>query len=255
MDLYKTLLIILVAFFAYMHSYMGSTMHNRPIIVAPLVGLVLGNAQLGIMVGATLELVFMGAFPIGASNPPDMVSGTVIAAAYVILTGQDIAAAVTIAIPIASLVLMFDNFLMSVVLTWAAHIADKFALDGNIEGVEMVTRIAGIGNKVILALVVGLGFYLGVPVIEKIIAFVPEWVTHGLDVAAGIIPAIGFAMLARMMLSGKNVAFLILGFILAAYLNMPIIGIALMGVVVVLIYYHFAYKKVNQEVVVDDNEF
>ena len=51
MDLYKTLLIILVAFFAYMHSYMGSTMHNRPIIVAPLVGLVLGNAQLGIMVG------------------------------------------------------------------------------------------------------------------------------------------------------------------------------------------------------------
>ena len=66
--LIKTVMIILVAFFAYMHSYMGSTMHNRPIIVAPLVGLVLGDLTTGILVGATLELVFMGAFPIGASN-------------------------------------------------------------------------------------------------------------------------------------------------------------------------------------------
>ena len=76
--------IILIAFLAYMRCYMGSTMHNRPIIVATLVGLVLGDLQTGIIVGATLELVFMGAFPIGASNPPDFVSGTIISTAYII---------------------------------------------------------------------------------------------------------------------------------------------------------------------------
>ena len=64
----QVILIILIAFLAYMHCYMGSTMHNRPIIVATLVGLVLGDLQTGIIVGATLELVFMGAFPIGAST-------------------------------------------------------------------------------------------------------------------------------------------------------------------------------------------
>lgn len=43
-----------------------------------------------------------------------------------------------------------------------------------------------------------------------------------MDVAAGVIPAIGFAMLARMMLNKKTVAFLLLGFILVAYLNITV---------------------------------
>lgn len=253
MQITQTLLIILIAFFAYMHSYVGSTMHNRPIVIAPLVGLVLGDLETGIKLGATLELVFMGAFPIGASNPPDFVAGSIIATAYVITTGQDFTNAVLLAVPIATLVLLIDNVQMTVLLTWASHIADKHAAKGNIKGVERTQIIAGIGNKIILACVVGLGFYLGVPFIEKILAYVPEYVSHGLDVAAGIIPAIGFAMLARMMVTKKMVAFLLLGFLLAAYMGITVVGIALMGVVVVLIYMNFNNESTG--VVEDDNEF
>ena len=246
----QVILIILIAFLAYMHCYMGSTMHNRPIIVATLVGLVLGDLQTGIIVGATLELVFMGAFPIGASNPPDFVSGTIISTAYIILSGSEVTAAVVLAVPIATLVLLFDNFMMTVVLTWASHIADKYAEQGDIRGVERVQIIFGIGNKLVLALVVGLGYILGVPMIEKILSYIPEFVTYGLDVA--VIPAIGFAMLARMMISKKTAAFLLLGFLMAAYFGISVTGIALFGVVVALIYVNFMGKK---EVVADDNEF
>lgn len=253
----QTLLIILIAFFAYMHSYIGSTMHNRPIIVAPLVGLVLGDIQTGIIIGATLELVFMGAFPVGASNPPDFVSGSIIATAYIILTGQDVAAAVVLAVPIATLVLFIDNFQMTVLLTWASHIADKYAQKGDIEGVERVQRIAGIGNKILLSLVVGLGFVLGVPAIEAILQYIPGFVTRGFDVAAGVIPAIGFAMLARMMVSKKTVPFLVLGFLLAAYLNIPVVGIALFGLVIALLYMNQNHSTSNKqkEEMIDDNEF
>ncbi len=248
----QVILIIFIAFFAYMHCYMGSTMHNRPIIVAPLVGLVLGDWQTGVVIGATLELVFMGAFPVGASNPPDFVSGTIISTAYVILSGSEVTAAVILAVPIATLVLLFDNIQMTFVLTWASHLADKYAEAGDIKGVERVQRIFGIGNKVVLALVVGLGYILGVPMIEKILSYVPEFVTYGLDVAAGVIPAIGFAMLARMMISKKTAAFLVLGFLLAAYLNISVTGIALFGLVVALIYVNFMG---NKEVAADDDDF
>lgn len=54
--LIQALLITLVAFIGYMHCYWGSTMNNRPIVVATLVGLVLGYLETGIMVGASLEL-------------------------------------------------------------------------------------------------------------------------------------------------------------------------------------------------------
>lgn len=249
----KTILIILIAFFAYMHSYAGSTMWNRPIVVAPLVGWVMGDLTMGIKIGATLELIFMGAFPIGASNPPDFVSGSIISTAFVIQTGQDIATAVVLAVPIATLVLLIDNFQMTVLLSGAGHIADKYAAKGDIKGVEWVQIIAGIGNKVLLSLIVGLGFVIGVPAIQMILSYIPEWVIRGMDIAAGIIPAIGFAMLARMMLSKKMIAFLLLGFLLAAYLNISVVGIALFGLVIVLIFMNFDQTK--KGVVVDDNEF
>ena len=194
----------------------------------------------------------MGAFPVGGSKPPDFVSGTIISTAYVILSGSEVTAAVVLAVPIATLVLLFDNIQMTFVLTWASHIADKYAEAGDIKGVERVQILFGIGNKVVLALVVGLGYMVGVPVIEKILSYVPEFVTYGLDVAAGVIPAIGFAMLARMMISKKTAAFLILGFLLAAYLNISVTGIALFGLVVALIYVNFMNKK---EVAADDDDF
>lgn len=68
----ETLLITLVAAIGFAHDGLGSFMYNRPIIMGPLVGLVLGDLRLGIMTGATLELVWLGAFPVGASCPPEM---------------------------------------------------------------------------------------------------------------------------------------------------------------------------------------
>ncbi|MDR0922259.1 MAG: PTS sugar transporter subunit IIC [Lactobacillales bacterium] len=250
----RVILMFLVAFFAYMHCWFGSTMWNRPIVVAPLVGLVLGDLETGIKLGATLELVFMGAFPIGASNPPDFVSGTIIAASYVIMSGKGLSSAVVLAVPIATLVLLIDNLQMTFLLTGASHLADKEAAKGNIKGVEKIQIIAGIGNKILLSLVVALGFYLGVPFIEKVLSFVPEFVSHGLDIAAGIIPAIGFAMLARMMLTKKTIPFLLFGFLLVAYLNVSVVGVALFGIVVILLFLNFRNDK-PEEVYADDNEF
>ena len=156
----QALLIGLVAFFGYMHSYMGSTMWNRPIIVSTLTGLVLGDLETGIIVGAALELAFLGAVPIGASNPPDMTSGSIIGTAFVIASGAGVGEAVALAIPVATLVLLLDNLQMMFILTWAAHIADRYAKEGKARKVEWVCRIAGIGNKVLLSLLVAVSFFL-----------------------------------------------------------------------------------------------
>ena len=241
--LIQALLITLVAFIGYMHCYWGSTMNNRPIIVAPLVGLVLGDMTTGIMVGATLELIFLGAVPIGASNPPDITSGAIIGTSFVILTGQEVGAAVALAVPVATLVLLFDNLQMMFILTWATHMADSYAKKGDYKKVEWVARFAGIGNKLILSIVVGVAFYLGVPVIMDV-----------MDVAAGILPAVGFAMLARMIVTKELSPYLLAGFLLAAYMEMPVFGVALAGLVIAgLTFFHDSKKQ--REVVVDDNEF
>lgn len=255
----QSILIGLVAYFGYMHNFTGSTMVNRPIVMSTLTGLVLGDMETGIIVGAALELAFLGAVPIGASNPPDMTSGSIIGTAFVILSGASTGTAVTLAIPVATLVLLFNNLLMMFVLTWAAHIADKYAEQGDATKVEWICRIASAFlAQGLPAILVAVAFYAGIDAIQGVLAYIPDWVSHGMDVAAGILPAIGFAMLARMILSKELIAFLLLGFLLTAYLNVPVLGVALFGLAVALVVYFMSGNKQGStatEVYEDDNEF
>ena len=55
--LVKTLLIALVSFIGFLECGVGNSMIQRPIVMGPLVGLVLGDVNAGLAVGATAVLV------------------------------------------------------------------------------------------------------------------------------------------------------------------------------------------------------
>lgn len=228
-DILQTVLITIVAFLAYMERFFGCTMYHQPIIIAPVVGAILGDFQTGIILGATLELIFIGAIPIGASNPPDMVSGTIMGTAFAILTGADSASAVAIAIPVASLLLILQNFLQMFYCIRQAHNADRAAEAGNIKGVEKAHLLASLVPCIIEAIVVGICFYLGVPIVKDVLNVIPVWITDGMSVAGGILPALGFAMLAKMIITRELMGFLLIGFLLTAYLKLDTTGVALFG--------------------------
>lgn len=65
------------------------------------VGLVLGDLQTGLAVGASLELLFMGSVSIGAYVPPNETIGGVLACAFAIQLGQGTETAIALAMPIA----------------------------------------------------------------------------------------------------------------------------------------------------------
>ena len=254
----ETLLITLVAAIGFAHDGLGSMMYNRPIIMGPLVGLVLGDIRTGIMTGATLELIWLGAFPVGASCPPEMVSGSIIGTSFVIKSGGDPGAAVALAVPVATLVLMIKSGLRVLITSpvFCAH-ADKYAANGDVKGVIRTEVIGWIFEIVSLSAIVGISYYLGVPKIEAFIAAIPEFVNHGLNVATGIIPAIGFAMLFKMIANKEVVAFFFGGFLLSAYLNIPLFGVALMACVIIALIMTIRQNKgyVTEKGVSDDNDF
>ena len=157
--LMQTIFIFLIAGLGYLNSFFGSSNLGRPLVMSTLVGLALGDVRTGIMVGATLELVWLGVFPIGASNPPDYVSGSIIGAAYVLTTGTDAASACVLAIPVAMLVQMFWNFLMMSVVPLLAARADYYAEQGNAKKIDWMHYWAIIVQTVPMALIVAAGYY------------------------------------------------------------------------------------------------
>ena len=80
----EALLLGLVAFIAQSEYALGTSLLSRPIVTGLLTGLVLGDVQTGVIMGATLELAFIGSFSVGASIPPDVVTGGVLGVAFAI---------------------------------------------------------------------------------------------------------------------------------------------------------------------------
>ena len=69
---------------------------------------------------------------------------------------------------------------------------------------------------------------------QKVLDMIPQVIIDGMGVAAGLLPAMGFAMLKRMILNKKLIPFYFLGFVLSAYLNLPVLGVAIVGVIIVI---------------------
>lgn len=72
------------------HELFGMAMLSRPIVVAPLAGLLLGDVQTGLIVGASLESIFMGVVNIGISSTAEPALAAGLATAFAINLGGNV---------------------------------------------------------------------------------------------------------------------------------------------------------------------
>ena len=184
--LLQAILLGLVAMLGNAEYLFGTSLLSRPLVMGTLTGIVLGDVQTGVTLGATLELAFMGAFSIGASIPPEMISGTVLGTAFTITTGAG-------------------------------------------------PETGFFGVNLIIGVIVACGYYAGGPAVQALLNVIPTWISNGLQITMGLLPAIGFGLL-LMMIMDKNVAcFFFLGFALSVYLKIPVTAIAIFGAIIAIV--------------------
>lgn len=128
--LVQAILIGLIAMFVTFEWMFGTNLGSRPIITGMLVGLVMGDLKTGIILGATLEMVFIGSITLGAAVPPDVITGGVLGAAFAISTGKGADVALALAFPIATLYLVVDNVLTLGILPGKREIGKRAGRSG-----------------------------------------------------------------------------------------------------------------------------
>ncbi|MGC3221263.1 PTS sugar transporter subunit IIC, partial [Enterococcus faecium] len=74
----------IVAYVAQSENALGTSLLTRPIETGQFTGIVLGDVKTVIIMGATLELAFIGSYSVGASIPPDVVTGGIFGTAFAI---------------------------------------------------------------------------------------------------------------------------------------------------------------------------
>ncbi|MBI8803710.1 PTS sugar transporter subunit IIC, partial [Pseudomonas aeruginosa] len=148
---------------------LGRMNFERPLIVSTLVGLVLGDMEKGLIVGASLELMSLGLVNIGAAAPPDMNMASIIATAFAILSNANAEAALTIAIPISVLGQIL-GILMRTILSNLTHVADRFIEQGKFSQARRIHILYGSGLYALMYFIpIFLAIYFGTNLVSQIV--------------------------------------------------------------------------------------
>ncbi|SEP39016.1 PTS N-acetylgalactosamine transporter subunit IIC [Propionispora vibrioides] len=238
----EALMIALWAFIAGIDLFDGLIHIHRPVVTGLVVGLILGDLKTGLITGATLELVWMGMVPLAGAQPPNVVIGGIIGTAFAILTQQDPKVAVGVAVPFAVAV-QGAITLMFTVFSPIMHKADQYAEQADTAGIVRINYLGMLFLGLFYAVIAFLPIYFGADLAKSTVEMLPQWFIGGLAVAGGMMPAIGFAMLLKIMYKQEYAVFLIAGFILATYLKLPLLAVA--GIAVCVAGYDYYNNRNN----------
>lgn len=197
-------------------------------------GIVVGDVNLGLVVGGTLQSFALGIGTYGGASIPNWTTAAMLVTAlaggmenadtYITLVG----------VPIAALTIQFD-VMARFANTAFQHRADTYALKGDFKKIELMNWLGTIPWSMSRALPVFFALLIGPELVEGLAKAIPVPLINGFKIAGRILPAVGFTILLRYLPTNRNVEYLIIGFVLAAYLNMPILGVSLIGLAAAII--------------------
>jgi mannose PTS system EIIC component len=229
------LLSALAYFICYAGNWIsGQSMTDRPIVIGAVAGLLLGDLRQGLIIGATLEAVFMGSVNIGGQISADHTAATVFAVAFATNATLDPKAALTIAVPLGILMGFVTMGINNVLLTVFVPLMDKWAYEGNERGLLLYLNFGvWFVKNVFFASVVFFGVYIGFNAVSALVKSIPPVVMTGLTVCGQLLPAVGLALLMKMIWTKQIGMYYLLGFVLFIYLKLPIIAIAVLGIILI----------------------
>lgn len=214
----------------------GEARLSQPIVIGALAGLACGDLRAGILLGAQFQLIWMGMMGVGATMSMDAASGTAMGTAFAVLNGADIGVGLIFALPMALLMPRANNWVRAKIIPSLMHKGDLCAEEGN---TAAIGRLHGTGI-LIFALLLGflpcfLCVLLGAAPSGVLIGALPPVVLRGLAGVAKVFPAFGFALLLNVTMDTALVPFFIIGFVLAACLEMSTLSIALLAVALAMV--------------------
>ena len=217
--LIPAILVSIVALLAAMDEQLfGASMMARPLFTGPIIGLIMGDLQTGVIIGATLESMFMGSIMVGSAVPPEVYASSILSIAIAIQTGAGTGTAVAL--------------------------DERNLKKANLLHLTVVPLSIGIPS----ALLVFIALFFGADGINSVLNMIPEVVLNGFNVAAGVLSCVGLALLIKIMSNNKILPYLFLGFVAVMYLGMDVIGVAVAGLCV-------AFLAVNNMKFEEEDDF
>lgn len=149
----------------------------------------------------------------------------------------------TIGLPVGMLGVQMD-VLYKICNSFIAQKSQKYANENSLANV-CYPYLCPVMVAVFMAFPTAVALTAGAPLVQAILDVLPSWVTGGLSVAGKLLPGLGIAMLLHYMPAKKYFNYILIGFVLSAYMGVPILGIAFLGVALAYKFYMDEEAKEN----------
>ena len=254
MGIFQIIMITMLAFIMQVDEYGTQFGLIYPGIIGPITGLLLGDLSTGLLIGGTLQLMALGVAAIGGASVPNYGAAAIIATTIAVLTGQGIEAGLAIGLPVGMLGVQF-NVMAKIANGFVVRKAQGYCTNNEFKKMTRVLLLCPILIGLSTAIPVFISVTFGKVAIETLLNVMPVWFTGGLTIAGKILPVVGIAMLLRYMPTIKFIHYVLIGFVLNAYLKVPILGVAIVGFAAA---YYLYNQKINNSLVYaqgdDDDE-
>ena len=234
----EAILIGLVAVIGLCDYITGTSMVQRPIVLGPLVGLILGDVTQGVMIGASLELIFIGVMYIGGAVPINVNVGGVVATALAIKTGAGVEVALALAVPVGALFSVAEKgYYMGIQYILVKF--DKACRNARDKTVQRLHFLCFSIWSSFYFIITFCAVQFGADTIDNLVQSIPERFIYSIEAGVTLLPALGFALLLNNIWNRKIAVFFFIGFAMAAFLGMDLIGIAVIATCIGILFFQF----------------
>ncbi len=234
--------------------FVGLWSLQRPLVCGMITGLILGHPVQGAVIGATINLVYLGFMSAGGSMPADMALAGILGTAYAIVGGLDTDTALALAVPIGILGtivwagrMTFDSFFV--------HIADNYIEK---EEYHKIWRANVLFPQIMCfcmtAIPCALAAYFGANYIQGILNMLSGKVLTVFQIIGGLMPALGIAITLQYIFKGESKIFLFAGFLLAVYSGLPLLTLGIIALIVAIVYVQITSANEEADAAVYDDE-
>lgn len=226
-------------------GYTLTTATGSGIFIGFILGLYFGDVGTGLIIGASIQLVYLGIIATGGNIPADGVLAAAIAIPIALKTGLDANAAVALAVPFGVLGVFLDQIRRTSNSIWVRK-ADKYAEEGNEKGIfHCAFTYPTIVCFILRFVPVFVITLFGSDAVSTLLEVLPTWIITGFSVAGGILPAMGFAIIIVTIGKTTLLPYFFLGFFAVAYLGINTMAAAVFGTCIAMLNIFQAKNKLK----------
>ena len=201
-----------------------------------LIGVAGGDPAGGLIVGALVQSIYMGLIAPGGNTPADAALACCVAAGITVASqgAIDYDTAVTLAVPVGLLGALV-TILRYIINGFFVDPAEAYADKADAAGIWRCAFLYPFIIRFALGFtIVFLAVYAGTDVVAGFLSAIPEWLQHGLSVAGGMLPIMGFALTIYIIGQPKFIPLFIIGFFMVQYGGLSVMAISIFAVCIML---------------------